>query len=446
MATAAPSSPTDRRTRGATLAVAALAVLAVLFVVASAPAAAQSDEPNVTLAFANGSGTQPVDGGASDEVNLTLATEDGPLAEAAYSQVLWSNGESVDDRRLVTTSDPPGLRYDVEPADAGQTLEFEATVYLSDGGTVTDSIGVHVPEPSLTYLGAPAADDRVRVDGDRRVLNFSAFGSSDPEHAPGDLTYRWELSPNADGELQRLSEFEASEYDSDYVAQYRATEADVGQTVGVRVTVVDPSGLTGSESMRVEIGQPGSGGSSDGGNAGRLPPGPSAGDASRDRAAAGEPSFGVRFEELPADVRPGASVSASVRLANRGDGHGYADLGLALGNATPSTTRVPVRSGQSRTMNVSFSTPPLPGEYPVTVRTQDGERTRSLTVAPPAEASADGSSSGESNSGQAERSADDGAGSGTDGGDGSDDVDYAPLLVTVVAIALFGVGARRVFG
>lgn len=490
MSQGATPRASGQRVRIGLLAIGALAALAVVCAAGSAPAAAQSGGQNVTVEFVNGSDEAPVVNASAGTVAFELGTAEGWRYDAEnLTPLFWETGDHVADERSTIASDLRSATYELGSLDVGPPLEFSVTVLAPDGSRYTDSIqlevqyedpSAHAPEPSLTFFDDPTVDV-VEVGEDERVVNFSAFGSSDPdpEEERGNLSYHWQVSSSASGDLVAISEFNGSDYDSDFFAQYHATEADVGEQIAVRLTVFDSTGLHASETMNLRIGEPeGTGG------AGVFPPRPSP-----PPGVIGTPSFDVGFEELPSVVPPGASVTATIRLENDGDGHGHADLGLALGDADPSTERIPLPSGESTTLNVSFAAPPAPGEYAITVQTQDGSQTRSMTVVPPendgggdvggqqqtpdpdeSAADSDGDDSlgwvGTLVEGVGDRVREVGDGLGDVGdrvgavGDRVGDVDVrvdtvgggvgetklAPMFATVFGIALFGVFARRLFG
>ncbi|SDC08153.1 CARDB domain-containing protein [Natrinema hispanicum] len=100
----------------------------------------------------------------------------------------------------------------------------------------------------------------------------------------------------------------------------------------------------------------------------------------------GEPAtFGVSIDGTNSPVIPGEPLAVEATLENVGDRAGTQDVEIAVGGTAGETTAVTLGPGESRTITLNYETADLePGEYPLTVSTENETAETTVTVEEPA--------------------------------------------------------------
>lgn len=420
---------------------------------AAAPADASSlqeeREVEVTAALANGSGDEePVVTTDAGSITVVANVTTSAAVDPGLVQQQWSYGDAIDESRVEVADRGERLTYDLAAADAGELLAFRVTAAGPGDENDTDVPAVDVrdanpeanaPNAVLTYFDDPETD-AIERDAAEGTIDFSAFQSSDPAQNTSELTYEWQVSEDATGEIVGLSDLSGNGYDADAFARYHVADADTGESFAVRLIVSDDQGLVDTDTTTVRIHDDGSGYSPvEGGSAGRP---------------AGEAAFDVAFVDAPETVAPGAEVDVAVRVENVGDADGTTAMGLALGGSDPQVRDVSVAAGESRRLDVGFAAPPVAGEYELTTFTQDVQRRHAFQVqqddgdgaAPDGDgASGDGAGGSDASDQDAEAPQRAGTDAAT-GDDGPNAPAWAGLLGVVFLLSLASVGLRRVIG
>ncbi|RZV11206.1 hypothetical protein BDK88_2451 [Natrinema hispanicum] len=100
----------------------------------------------------------------------------------------------------------------------------------------------------------------------------------------------------------------------------------------------------------------------------------------------GEPAtFGVSIDGTNSPVIPGEPLAVEATLENVGDRAGTQDVGIAVGGTAGETTSVTLDPDESRTITLNYDTADLePGEYPLTVASENETAETMITVEQPA--------------------------------------------------------------
>lgn len=408
-------------------------------------------EVEVTATLANGSGDEePVVTTDAGSITVVANVTTSAAVDPGLVQQQWSYGDAIDESRVEVADRGERLTYDLAATDAGELLAFRVTAAGPGDESDTDVVAVDVrdanpeanaPNAVLTYFDDPETD-AIERDAAAGAIDFSAFQSSDPTQNASELSYEWQVSEDAAGEIVGLSELSGNDYDADAFARYHVADADAGESFAVRLVVSDGRGLVDTDETTVRIHDDGSGYSpvERGGSAGR---------------STGEAAFDVAFADAPETVAPRAEVDVAVRVENVGDADGTTALGLALGGSDPQVRDVSVAAGESRRLDVGFTAPPVAGEYRLTTFTQDVQRRHAFQVqqddgdgaSPGSDADGDGDGAGGSDA--SDQDAEAPQRSGTDaatGDDGPNAPAWAGLLGVVFLLSMASVGLRRAIG
>ncbi|MFA9417843.1 CARDB domain-containing protein [Natrinema sp. HArc-T2] len=96
-------------------------------------------------------------------------------------------------------------------------------------------------------------------------------------------------------------------------------------------------------------------------------------------------TFGVSIDETNSPVIPGEPLAVEATLENVGDRAGTQDVEIAVDDTPGESTAVTLESGETTTVTLNYDTANLePGEYPLTVSTENETAETTVTVEQPA--------------------------------------------------------------